>query len=166
MKPAIPDTGTVIRLVGDNAVIRMKHDGSCRKCGAAAIGLCKGGFLQELTVKNSKKARVGDVVRIGLSQSIQYKGYLLAYAIPAASLVLGIVGGHFLGMYAEFAPLDIITGIFSMIAASFFSLGSLKRLDSSSSIEIVNVLFDFRDPGHPALKSDADIIRDYFLSSF
>jgi sigma-E factor negative regulatory protein RseC len=149
MKPTIPDTGTVIRLEGENAVIRLNHDGSCRKCGAAAIGLCKGALMQGLTVKNSQRARVGDTVKIGLVQGIQYKGYLLAYVIPSASLVFGAVGGHFLGTYVGFPPLDIIAGFFSMIVVSFFSLRRLKRLDSFNSIEIVRVLFDPWNPGSP-----------------
>jgi positive regulator of sigma E activity len=52
MKASIPDTGTVMKLEGEHAVVRMEHDGSCRKCGAAALGLCKGGLMQELTVRN------------------------------------------------------------------------------------------------------------------
>jgi hypothetical protein len=38
--------------------------------------------------------------------------------------------------------LDIIAGFASLIVVSFFSLRRLKRLDASSSIEIVNVLYD------------------------
>ncbi len=166
MKPTIPDAGTVIRLEGDNAVIRMKYEGSCRKCGAAAIGLCKGSFLKELTVKNSRQARVGDTVKIGLVQGTQFEGYILAYVVPSVALVLGTVAGHFLGTYTGFQPLDIITGFFSMIATTFFSLRRLKRLDASSSIEIVNVFYDPRKPASQAVKSDADTIRDYFMSSF
>jgi positive regulator of sigma E activity len=164
MKPAIPDTGTVIRLEGEHAVIRMNHEGSCRKCGAAAIGLCKGGIMQELTVRNSKRARVGDDVRIGLVQGIQYRGYFLAYVIPAAALIFGAVGGHLLGTYSGFPTPDIFAGFFSLIVASFFSLRRLKRIDASSSIEIVDVLSDPRGPGNPG--SDEEAVSDYFMSSF
>jgi positive regulator of sigma E activity len=120
--------------------------------------------MQVLTVKNAKRARVGDTVKIGLVQGTQFKGYLLAYVIPSAALVFGAVGGHFLGTYAGFPPLDVIAGFTSLIVASFFSLRRLKRLGSSSSIEIVNVLFDSRNPG--SLKSDEETIPDYFASSF
>ena len=149
MKPSIPDTGTVIRLEGENAVIRMKGDGSCRKCGVAALGLCRGGLMQVLTVRNSKQAHVGDSVKIGLAQGVQYRGYVLAFVVPTAALLFGIAGGPFLGTYAGFPPLDIIAGFFSLIVVSFFSLRRLKRLDASSSIEIVNVLYDPWDRGSP-----------------
>jgi positive regulator of sigma E activity len=161
MKPTIPDTGTVIRLEGEKAVIRMKHEGSCSKCGAAAIGLCKGGLMQELTVKNSKSARIGDTVKIGLVQRIQYRGFFLAFVIPSAALIFGIVGGHYLGTYAGFPAMDIIAGFVSMIVVSFFSLKRLKRLDSTSSIEIVYV---HSDPWNPSLRSDEETISDYYMS--
>jgi len=51
------------------------------------------------------------------------------------------------GIYtAGCPPLDILTSFFSLIVVSFFSLRRLKRLDASSSIEIVHVLFDPWDP--------------------
>jgi positive regulator of sigma E activity len=164
MKPSIPDMGTVIRLEGERAVIRMKHEGSCRKCGAAAIGLCKGGLMQELTVKNSKCARVGDTVKIGLVQRVQYTGYFLAYVIPSVALVFGTVGGYFLGTYAGFPAMDIIAGFFSLIVVSFFSFRRLKRLDSSSAIEIVQVL---SDPWTPwSSRYDEETVSEYFSSCF
>lgn len=163
MKPSIPDTGTVIRLEGDHAVIRMKHEGSCAKCGAAALGLCKGGLMQELTVKNSKQARVGDSVKIGLVQGIQYRGFLLAYAIPAAGLVIGITGGHVAGAYAGFPALDIIAGFATMTVTAFFSLRRLKRLDAVNSIEVVQVL---SDPWVPSLDAGEETVEDYYKACY
>jgi positive regulator of sigma E activity len=148
MKPSIPDTGMVIKLDGDQAVVRMKHEGSCRKCGAAAIGLCKAGQMQVVTVRNSRRARVGDTVKIGLARDIQSQGYLLAFGVPPVALVAGIVVGHVLGVFAGFAPLDIIAGFSLMIAASFLSFRRLNRLASSSSIEIVNILAESWERRH------------------
>ncbi len=162
MKPSIPDTGTVIRLEGNNAVVRMEGHESCWKCGAAAIGLCKAGLMQVLTVRNTKLARVGDRVRIGLIQRVQYTGYVLAYVVPAAALILGAVAGHFLGDFAGFPPLDIIAGLTSLIVASFFSLRRLRRLGSSHSIEIVSLLFDPLDPR--TWRSEKEAVSDHFLS--
>ncbi len=142
MKPSIPDTGTVIRLEGEYAVVRMKVEGSCWKCGAAAIGLCKVGIMQVLTVRNPQRARVGDPVRIGLVDRVQYAGYVLAYVVPALALVLGSIAGHYLAEFVRFRPLDIITGLSSLVVFSSFSFRRLKRLDSAHSIEIVNVLLD------------------------
>ena len=163
MKPGIPDTGMVIRLEGENAVIRMKSDGACWKCGVAAAGLCTGALAKVLTVRNSRQARVGDSVKIGLVQGVQYRGYLLAYVVPSAALVLGAVAGHFLGTYLSFPPMDIIAGFFSLVVVSFFSFRQLKRLDSSSQIEIVSVLFDPWNPG--SRSPDEETIPDYVNSN-
>jgi hypothetical protein len=40
MKPTVPETGTIIRIEGENAVILMKGGKSCRGRGMAEIGLC------------------------------------------------------------------------------------------------------------------------------
>jgi positive regulator of sigma E activity len=164
MKPTIPDTGTVIRLEGELAVLHMNHERSCGKCGAAALGLCKGGLMQELTVRNSKQARVGDSVKISLVQATQFKGYVLAYVVPPAALVAGAAGGYFLGAYTGFPPLDIIMGFLSMLVVSFFSLRRLKSLDAAHSIEIVQVFSGPVNPG--SRKSDEETISDYYLSYF
>lgn len=161
MKPSIPDIGTVIRLDNGNAVIRMKHEGSCYKCGAAAMGLCKGGLMQEMTVKNTMSARVNDTVKIGLVRRVQYAGYILAFVIPAAALVLGIIAGHVLGDHTGVPSLEIITGFVAMLLAGFFSLRRLKRLDASHSIEIVQVITDPWVPGSP----NNDAIPDHYLSN-
>lgn len=153
MKPAIPDTGTVIRLDGERAVIRLRHEGSCKGCGAAAMGLCKGGLMQELTVGNPTAARVGDRVKIGLVRHVQYKGYILAYVVPAVALIAGMVAGHFLGALLGVPALDILTGFASLVAVSWQSLRQLKRLDASHSIEIVSV---YSDPWIPGSSGPAD----------
>jgi len=128
------------------------------------MGLCKGGLMQEVTVRNSRRARVGDTVKIGLVQRVQYTGYFLAYVIPSVALVFGMVGGHFLGTFAGFPALDIIAGFFSLIVVSYFSLRRLRRLDSSASIEIVHVLSDPWNPG--SLRSDEETMPDCFPSYF
>jgi hypothetical protein len=63
MKPAIPDTGRVIKMEREDVVVRMKHEVSCRKCGAAAHGMCTAGFTQVLIARNLMRVRVGDTVK-------------------------------------------------------------------------------------------------------
>lgn len=164
MKPGIPEIGTVVSLEGGNAVIRMKSDGgSCGKCGVAAAGLCQGGLMKVLTVRNAKRARVGDSVKIGLVQGVKFRGYFLAYVIPPAALLLGAVAGNILGRYAGFPQLDVILGFSSLIASAFLSLRRLRRLDSSHSIEIVQVLSEPWQPG--ALQYDEETLSDQFIST-
>jgi len=42
------------------------------------------GLMRVLTVRNTKSARVGDLVRIGLVRRVQFTGYVLAYVLPAS----------------------------------------------------------------------------------
>lgn len=163
MKPTIPDVGIVVRLQGEKAVIRMKHEGSCRKCGAAALGMCKAGFMQELIVRNKIGAQIGDTVKIGLVKYIQYTGYVLAYTVPAAALLVGIAAGYFLREYAGFKVPDALMGFAFMFTASFFSFRKLKHIDSASSIEIVGISSPAKAEFH---KPDEKTIADYYLSSF
>jgi hypothetical protein len=81
--------------------------------------------------------------------------------IPPAALVFGAAGGHFLGAYAGFPPLDIIGGFFSLIAASFFSFRRLRRLDSAHAIEIVHVHSGPWSPG--SLRADEGTTPDHYV---
>ena len=164
MKPTIPDTGMVIRLEGEYAEIRMKHEGSCYKCGAAAIGLCRGGMMQMVIAKNTARARVGDNVKIALVPGVQYQSYFLGFVVPAAALFLGVVAGRSLGDLAGIAALDVITGFSSMFVASFISLRRLKRLASVASIEVAKVLPGALDPALPG--PDEKTTEDFFASSY
>lgn len=163
MKPAIPDIGTVIRCEGDKAVIRLKHEGSCKGCGAAAMGLCKGGLQQEVIVRNTLHAPVGAAVQIGLVQRVQYAGYVLAYVVPAFGLLFGMVLGHYLAEYAGSPVPDVLLGFLVMIGAAFFSLRRLKRLDSIKAIEIVRI---FSGPWVPGCESEDLSLADHYLSSW
>jgi hypothetical protein len=41
MKPAVTESGTIIRLDGDNALIMLEGGRACKGCGAAKMGMCK-----------------------------------------------------------------------------------------------------------------------------
>lgn len=43
MKPTVPETGIIIRLEGDKAVIRLKGGKSYKGCGMGKVGLCRSG---------------------------------------------------------------------------------------------------------------------------
>ena len=41
MKPTVPETGTIIRIEGENAVIMMKGGKSCKGCGKSNMLVAK-----------------------------------------------------------------------------------------------------------------------------
>ncbi|MCL4490349.1 MAG: SoxR reducing system RseC family protein [Nitrospirae bacterium] len=163
MKPTIPETGTVVKLDGKSAVILLQGGEPCKGCGAGKIGLCRpGGHTRVLTLKNSAGALIGDTVTIGLDQDVQLRGYLLSYIIPCASLVFGTLGGHLLGEYFRLSPLDVISGFTAFIIASLYSLKRLRRLDSSSSLEIKKVLSGAGNTG--TFQSEEERTAEHYIS--
>lgn len=97
MKPTVPETGKVIKLDRDMAVVLLQSGESCKGCGAAAIGLCKSsGMTATLTVRNTKQAIPGDTVTVVLDKGIQRMGFLLAYGVPLVCFIAGSLLGYVL----------------------------------------------------------------------
>jgi positive regulator of sigma E activity len=141
VKPSVPETGTVIRLEGNSALIMLKGGGSCKGCGAAKIGLCRAGKTSMfLTAGNNLGAGVGDTVRVDLDKRIKRKGYLLAYGVPLLSLIAGTLAGHVIGDYLSTPSLEAIGGFVSLIFASLLSFRRLRMLDKANRMVISKVM--------------------------
>jgi positive regulator of sigma E activity len=156
MKPTVPETGRVIKLDGDMAVVQLQGGHSCKGCGAAAIGLCKPlGGISTLTVKNSMNAAPGDTVKVSLDKAIQRRGFLLAYIIPIFCFLAGSVSGLVLGREFSIPSLEVTAGFSSLLVAAFFSYRKLKKLDNSSVMTIKEILsrnvFSPEETGRPFL---------------
>jgi len=141
MKPTVPETGRVIRLDGDMAVVLLHAAKSCKGCGAAAIGLCKpSGGISALTAKNTKRAIPGDTVTVTLDKRVQRRGFLLAYGVPIVCFLLGSVLGYVAKMQVSVPSLDVFTGFAFLTASAAWSLRKLKDLDESSSLTIKDIV--------------------------
>ncbi len=152
MKPTVPETGKVISLDGDMAMVLLESAKSCKGCGAAAMGLCKpSGSMPILTVKNTKSASLGDTVTVTLDKATQRKGFLVAYFIPIASLLGGSLLGYLLKDDLAIPSLDVIAGFASFLLSSVFAVGKLKKLNSISFLTIKEIVgdshFSCYDPG-------------------
>jgi sigma-E factor negative regulatory protein RseC len=143
MKPTVPETGTVLRLEGEKAVIRMKGGKSCKGCGMAAIGLCRAGDTNMLlTAINAVDARAGDTVLVSLDRQTKLKGYFLAYMSPVFALLSGALAGRILGEQLSMPHLDALGGFLILVLASFFSFKKLKHLDNTHNMVIKKVIGD------------------------
>ncbi len=141
MKPSIPETGTVIGLKDDKAIILITGSGACKGCGAGKIGLCKpGGGSMVLQADNALGAYAGDTVVVGIGRNVRIKGYLLAYIIPFISLVAGTVIGHVAGKYLGVSFIDVPAGFLSLTAVSFFTFRRLRLLDRTSAMRVSRVV--------------------------
>ena len=143
MKPTIPETGRVIRVDKDMAVILLHPGQSCKGCGAAEIGLCKSsGAVSTLIARNKVNAVPGDTVRITLDKATQTRGLLLAYVIPVVCFISGVILGHIAGKALAIPSLEVLTGFISLVGSAFYSLRKLKKLDSVSSMAIKEIVSD------------------------
>ncbi len=142
MKPTVPETGKVIGVDRDFAIVLLQGWESCRKCGAAEIGLCKAsGGVSTLRVRNTVNAVPGDTVKVGLDADTRRKGLLLAYLIPLGSFVTGTILGYAGSMGLSVPGLEVLCGFSSLIIASTFSLRKLKKLSSSSHMAIKEIVY-------------------------
>ena len=83
-------TGTVVAVCGDRAVIRFSRSPMCKHCGAC---FAAGETEMETSVENTLRAEVGERVAVELPPRRLLKASVLAYALPLAALLLGLLLG-------------------------------------------------------------------------
>ncbi|HXX57265.1 MAG TPA: SoxR reducing system RseC family protein [Thermodesulfovibrionales bacterium] len=143
MKPTIPETGQVIKIEGERAVVILRGGEACKGCGAGEIGLCRSsGSFSVLSVKNTVGAVAGDSVKIGLDRSAHVKAFLLAFVLPCLAFLSGSVIGYVVGQRFSIPSLAEIFG-FAFLAVSVFpSFKRLRKLDGASSLIISEIVAD------------------------
>lgn len=143
MKPTIPETGTVIKLDGEMALVMLQGGEACKGCGAGKLGLCKpSGNISMLRVKNTAGACMGDTVRVGLARETQVKGLLFAFVIPFAGFIGGTFAGCTLREVFQLPFLEVISAFMSFFLVSWYSLTRLKKMDSAPEMTIQEVVSD------------------------
>jgi len=143
MKPTVPETGTIIRIEGGNAVIMMKGGKTCKGCGMGKIGLCRAGETSmSLTAKNIVNAHIGDTVEVALDLGTKVKGYCMAYLIPVFSLLSGTLAGHLLGGHFSMQYLDVTGAFLLLLLASLFSFRKLRKLDATHMMVAKKIISD------------------------
>lgn len=92
----IEETGTVIKVEGITARVKVQKRGSCEGC--AATGVCdpsEGGM--EIEALNPVHAKVGQTVKVSIAASSYLKGTMLIYGLPVMALVAGAITGKVIG---------------------------------------------------------------------
>ena len=144
MKPTVPETGTIIRIEGENAVIQLKSGGPCKGCGMGKIGLCRAGDTSMLlTAKNIVNAGVGETVLVGLDRDTKIKGYFLAYLIPLFALLAGTAAGHMLGGYLSMSNPDAVGGFMTLPVAALLSFRQLRKLNENHMMVVNRIIADY-----------------------
>lgn len=143
MKSLIADRGRVMGTEGSSALVRLEGGAKCRKCGMAAIGLCKpGGTGMLVSVENPLGAGRGDVVRIGLDRGVHLRGYFFAYMLPLLSFVAGAFAGRLASLASGINGLDAPAAFLLLAMSLLHSIRKIKELDRSKRMYIRQVLRD------------------------
>lgn len=112
------ETGIVTAVEGDEAVIRFERTEACKKCGACQLGQ-DGEML--LRVQNTLGAKTGDRVGVALREGELFAASLLAYGLPLAGLIGGLLLGGALAPLFPSAQAELVMAICAalLIAAAF-----------------------------------------------
>ncbi|NLI53048.1 MAG: SoxR reducing system RseC family protein [Clostridiales bacterium] len=100
METAGAHIGIVTELTGTDAKVRFLRSSACAHCGAClTVGDCE----MEVSLPNTLGAAVGDRVAVDISPKRVVQASLLAYAVPLALLVGGVLLGSRIADWAGLA---------------------------------------------------------------
>jgi sigma-E factor negative regulatory protein RseC len=112
------ETGLVIKVEGRRAFVAVERKSACESCPASAI--CKpteeGSLIEAI---NEAGAQIGDRVIVSLKAFSYLKGSIIAYGIPALSLIAGaVMGKEILKGFVKLDP-ELLSAIGGLV---FFTL--------------------------------------------
>lgn len=146
MKDRIAENARVIRSGKGMAHVRLEGGETCRKCGMAAMGLCKpGGTGMEMTVRDPLGTKPGDLVRLGIDPVAERRGYIAAYGLPLFCFVLGSFGGWWAGSALGLPGIDVGLGVASLGGGLLAGRRTLRRLQGSARMHITRTVTDVPD---------------------
>lgn len=110
--------GTVVALEGNLAVVRFQRSSMCAHCGTC---LTAGEHEMEIRVPNDAGAAVGDRVRVELRGGQVAGASVIAYLVPLAALLLGVIAGSLVSDIAA------VVGGLACCAGAYLVLRLLDR---------------------------------------
>ncbi|MFP4698521.1 MAG: SoxR reducing system RseC family protein [Eubacteriales bacterium] len=114
------ETGIVIDLKNEYAIVKMMRTEACDKCRACTVGI--EGKEMIIEAENKCGAKLGDKVAIYLEQENFIKAVLIMYTIPLIALLVGLAVGYYIGYLIDFdlaEYLSILTG-FVFLGFSYY----------------------------------------------
>ncbi len=113
--------GTVTRVDGEWIEVTFCRPSDCEKCHA-----CMGGE-KETTLRLKGEAQVGDIAHVALPDSMITRASALAYAVPLAGLILGMMAGN--AVYPSERSFGAIIGAAAgiLIPTAWLAMSDKKR---------------------------------------
>ncbi|MDH5784760.1 MAG: SoxR reducing system RseC family protein [Chromatiales bacterium] len=129
----IEESGVVVALDGDHAIVETSRRSSCgecetKGCGTGTLSQILGRKSQQLRVKNPVSARPGERVVLGISESALIRGSMAVYMVPLMALLFGGLLGEQVGSQLG-AGGEGVTILFALLALglSLLWLGRFNR---------------------------------------
>jgi len=110
------------------------HCSASDNCGTSAVAQAFAPKHQRFSIHTEVACQVGDMVRLGLPESVLLKAAALVYLLPLAGLLLGAVLGQSLGTVTSLGS-DVAAIIFGLAGAAacwWFGKRLATRLESDS----------------------------------
>ncbi|MDR2513781.1 MAG: SoxR reducing system RseC family protein [Christensenellaceae bacterium] len=84
------ESGRVLEIHGETMTVLFERSAMCERCGACE----KANEEMRMLVGRAEEAEVGDRVKVSLRGGTLLKAALLAYGLPLAGLLLGLILGE------------------------------------------------------------------------
>lgn len=134
--------GEIVELKNNEAVIMVRRNSACGKCGACQMGSHADEML--LTIPNLLNGEVGDYVELELASSQVLKASAITYLIPLGALILGVAVGYIFGPDYGFNP-ELVGSILGLLftGLSFFLIRAMEpkfKKGHNFSPQMINII--------------------------
>lgn len=123
------ETGIVVGLHGDQAIVEMEASKECESCGACRY-TSTGRMVAP--VHNTLDAKIGDTVRIDIEPRMVVEAALIVYVLPLAMFFTGYLIFSFAGGALGFGAES--TGIIGGLAFLVLSFLVVSRVDRAAGV--------------------------------
>ncbi|MCH1928703.1 SoxR reducing system RseC family protein [Shewanella sp. A25] len=119
-----------------------KSCSSSESCGTSAVAQAFSAKTQQFSIQSERACDVGEMLKLGLPESVILKAAALVYLMPLLGLFAGALLGQFLGTLVELNS-DLFAIVFAMLGAALtwlFGKVKAKQLEGESQPVILAYL--------------------------
>ncbi|CAM4008626.1 MULTISPECIES: SoxR reducing system RseC family protein [Shewanella] len=144
------ETATVIRCPGDGWVtVEVKVKNACNHCdnndtcGTSAVSKAFSPKVQRFSLPSDEQYEPGELLKLGLPESVILKAAAIVYLMPLAGLFIGAALGHFLADLSGLSSSDLLAialGAGGAVSAWWLGRRWAKALETNSQPVILSRL--------------------------
>ncbi|QYJ77982.1 SoxR reducing system RseC family protein [Shewanella acanthi] len=119
-----------------------KNCSSSESCGTSAVAQAFSAKTQQFSIQSERACDVGEMLKLGLPESVILKAAALVYVVPLLGLFVGALLGQFLATFVELNS-DLLAIVFAMLGTAIawlFGKAKAKQLEGESQPVILAYL--------------------------